>query len=107
MASKWDNMKSLAEIRADHDIDEASVAAQRELLEAEIALHALRERRGVSQAKVAEALCVSRPRVSTIEHAGEDLRVSTIGRYVGALGGRLELHAVFDDEDGVTVIKSF
>jgi transcriptional regulator with XRE-family HTH domain len=93
-------MKTLAEIRAQRpSVTDADIAAERDALIAEIALHALREHRGVSQERVAEALHVSRPRVSTIERAGEDLRISTIARYVRALGGRLEVRAVFDDED--------
>jgi DNA-binding XRE family transcriptional regulator len=92
--------KTLAEIRAQRPrVTDEAINAQRELIQAEIALHTLRERRGVSQAAVADSLSVSRPRVHAIERSGDDLRLSTIDRYVQALGGRLEVHAVFDDED--------
>jgi hypothetical protein len=92
--------KTLAEVRAarPHITDE-QIAAEREIVRAELALHSLRERRGVSQTAVAEAMAVARPRVHAIERAGEDLRLSTIERYVQALGGRLEMHAVFFDDD--------
>jgi DNA-binding XRE family transcriptional regulator len=92
--------KTLKEIRAARpSVTDEDIARERALLEAELALHDLRERRGMTQDAVAQAMRVARPRVSTIEHAGEDLRLSTLERYVQALGGRLEIHAVFDDED--------
>jgi len=37
-------------------------------------------------------------RVSKFEHA-DDVRISTLRQYLEALGARLELVAVFDDED--------
>jgi hypothetical protein len=36
--------------------------------------------------------------ISKLEHS-EDVRVSTLRQYLDALGARLELVAVFDDED--------
>jgi transcriptional regulator with XRE-family HTH domain len=73
------------------------VRAYRRLMDAEVALNELRLRRGLSQAQVAQALEVSQPNVSRIE-SEEDLYLSTLARYVAALGGRLEVNAVFDDE---------
>ncbi|MCK9248563.1 MAG: helix-turn-helix transcriptional regulator [Solirubrobacteraceae bacterium] len=94
--------KTLAEIRAQRTITpqmREQIAEERELLSAEIALHDLRERAGVSQSDLAERLQISRPRVSAIERNGEDLRLSTIGRYVEALGGRMRLVATINGED--------
>jgi DNA-binding XRE family transcriptional regulator len=67
-------------------------------MQLEIALADLRESRGVSQSAVAEILETSRPNVSRIEKEA-DVRLSTLERYVEALGGKLEIHAVFDDTD--------
>jgi DNA-binding XRE family transcriptional regulator len=67
-------------------------------MQLEIALAELRELRGVSQSAVAEILETSRPNVSRIEKE-TDVRLSTLERYVEALGGKLEIHAVFDDTD--------
>jgi DNA-binding XRE family transcriptional regulator len=67
-------------------------------MQLEISLAELREARGVSQAAVAEILETSRPNVSRIEKE-IDVRLSTLERYVEALGGKLEIHAVFDDTD--------
>lgn len=74
------------------------VETMKRAMRLEIALAAVRERRGVSQATVAEELGTSRPNVSRIE-SEVDVRLSTLERYVEALGGQLEIHAVFDDED--------
>ncbi len=63
-----------------------------------IALHELREQRGASQSTVAEALGTSRPNIGRIEKEA-DVRLSTLERYVEALGGKVEIHAVFEDAD--------
>lgn len=60
-------------------------------------LAALREARGFTQARLAGELGVSQPNVSKIE-GKEDLQLSTLLSYVAALGGRLEMRAVFPDE---------
>lgn len=67
-------------------------------MQLEIALAELREMRGISQSAVAEILATSRPNVSRIEKE-TDVRLSTLERYVEALGGKLEIHAVFEDSD--------
>jgi len=67
-------------------------------MQLEIALAELREARGASQTQVADALGTSRPNVGRIEKE-VDVRLSTLERYVEALGGKLEIHAVFDDAD--------
>jgi hypothetical protein len=41
---------------------------------------------------------VTQSAISKLEHA-DDVRVSTLRQYLEALGARLELVAVFDDED--------
>jgi DNA-binding XRE family transcriptional regulator len=67
-------------------------------MQLEIALAELRELRGATQAEIAGTLGTSRPNVSRIEKE-TDVRLSTLERYIEALGGKLELHAVFDDAD--------
>jgi DNA-binding XRE family transcriptional regulator len=62
-----------------------------------LALAELRAERGVSQRQVAGALGVSQANISRIEHE-EDVYLSTLRRYVAALGGELEVSAVFPDE---------
>jgi predicted transcriptional regulator len=67
-----------------------------ELRRGEMNLGDVRRARGISQAEMADALEVSQPNMSRIEQQ-DDIRLSTLGRYIAALGGRLEVRAVFDD----------
>jgi len=66
-------------------------------MRAELRLGELRVRRGLSQANIADALAVSQPNVSRIEQE-DDVYLSTLARYVAALGGHLEVQAVFPEE---------
>ncbi len=75
----------------------AQVEEEKRIMDAILILHELREKMGVSQEELARALAASQANVSRTEHKG-DLYVSTIGKYVEALGGTLELHAVFPDQ---------
>ena len=52
----------------------------------------------MTQAKLAEASGVNQGEVSKIEHR-TDLYLSTLAEYVKALGGRLEIRAVFTDRE--------
>jgi DNA-binding XRE family transcriptional regulator len=60
-------------------------------------LAALRAERGVSQRAIAAELGVSQANISRIEHE-EDIYLSTLRRYVTALGGELEISAIFPDQ---------
>ncbi|TMC47610.1 MAG: helix-turn-helix domain-containing protein [Chloroflexi bacterium] len=62
----------------------------------------LRRALGVSQEQLAEQLSVSQANVSRVERQ-EDLYISTLRNYVGALGARLEIRAVFDDGQVVQI----
>ena len=60
----------------------------------------LAERRttlGLTQADVAERMGITKSRVSQIER-GEVSTVDVIARYVRAIGGQLQLSAVFENE---------
>jgi transcriptional regulator with XRE-family HTH domain len=72
-------------------------------VELDVALHELRERRGITQEQVAARLETSRPNVSRIERE-VDMRMSTLQRYVEALGGELELIARFPDGESRTLL---
>jgi predicted transcriptional regulator len=69
----------------------------RRLMDAVVSLDRLREERGLTQVEVANLLEVTQGNISRLEHAS-DLYLSTLSRYVEALGGHLELTAVFPDE---------
>lgn len=57
----------------------------------------LREARGVTQEQIAHAWERSQSNVSQVEHR-DDIYLSTLRSYVEALGGRLEINAVFPDQ---------
>lgn len=64
----------------------------------EIRLFQLRRSEAVSQVELAGRLDITQGAISKLEHS-EDVRVSTLRQYLDALGARLELVAVFEDED--------
>lgn len=71
----------------------------------EIGLYELRRSLKVSQSELAVSLEVTQSAISQLERA-EDLKVSTLSNYLECLGARLELVAVFnDDEDRVVPIR--
>lgn len=74
----------------------ARIAERKRAIEDALLLADLRGQAGLTQREMAEVLNVSQSRVSKIEHA-EDLYISTLRSYVAALGGHLEINAVFAD----------
>jgi DNA-binding XRE family transcriptional regulator len=99
------NHRTWKEVRAERiktPKDEARVEAAKAELVAEVRAHRLAELRkqhGFTQHDLADALHVSQARISKMEQ-GELNRteLSTIRRYVEALGGKLEIVADFGDE---------
>ena len=61
-------------------------------------LEELRKARQMTQAGLAETLGVNQGEVSKIEHR-TDLYLSTLAGYIEALGGKLEIRAVFPDRE--------
>lgn len=70
-----------------------------------IGLHDLREALGRTQAGIAQGLGVSQPYVAKLEKRG-DMSISTLAAYMQALGGRLEIRAVFPEHPEDNVILS-
>lgn len=69
----------------------------------ELVLRELRTLRGATQQDVADSMVTTQSAVARLE-AQDDVRVSTLGRYVTALGGRLRLVADFaDGEQPITL----
>jgi len=61
-------------------------------------LRGLREARGLTQSEMADRLDVRQVSVSRME-ARSDVRVSTLRSVIEAMGGRLEIRAVFPDAE--------
>ncbi|MHB1526305.1 MAG: XRE family transcriptional regulator [Candidatus Dormibacteria bacterium] len=70
---------------------------EREFVKTIIGLTAIREARGATQQQVADAWEVSQANVSQIERTS-DIYLSTLRKYISALGGRVEIRAIFPDE---------
>jgi len=61
-------------------------------------LKALRQDRNFSQAQLAELMGIRQASVSKIENQ-DDMRLSTLRKYVEALGGELEIRVRFQEQD--------
>ena len=72
---------------------EAEVA--KELLEMD--LREIRELAGKTQSEIADETGLTQAEISRFERR-EDFRLSTLKRYVEALGGELEIYATFGDK---------
>lgn len=79
------------------------LAALREETLAEIGLYELRRALERSQTDLAGELGISQSAISQLEHS-DDLKLSTLRKYLEHLGARLELLAIFEDEDEDHVI---
>lgn len=68
----------------------------------ELALRDLRKALGRTQVEVARRLRISQVTLSDTERRG-DVMLSTLRKYVGALGGKLELVARFPDRTAIRI----
>ncbi len=73
------------------------IEARKEGLRDAIKIGKLRERREQTQAGLAQVLGTSQANVSRMERSSNPY-LETLADFVGALGGRLEIRAVFEDE---------
>src|ERR1035438_9646255 len=62
----------------------------------EMPIHELRAARRLTQQQLAQTLGMTQPAVSQIEHS-TDLYLTTLENFVEAMGGHLEVFAVFHD----------
>jgi transcriptional regulator with XRE-family HTH domain len=77
------------------DIERERVDAVHEIVSYQ--LGELRKAIGITQTELARLLGLSQPTISKLEGHQQSEKISTLKAYVEALGGRLELSAVFDD----------
>jgi len=73
------------------------VDARTEGIRAAMKLSDLRKRRKMTQVALAEVLKTTQANVSRIERSRNPY-LETLEDFVGALGGRLEVNVIFDDE---------
>ena len=89
---KWSEIKNKMSPERKARVD---AAVRRELIAME--LRELRQEAGKTQAEVAEIAEMTQAELSKFERRDDHL-ISTLRRYVNALGGRLEVVAVFDNK---------
>jgi hypothetical protein len=100
MTKNYRALQTELEARPDHD-ERMAVARARLAKEDEAYfrhLHELRRARQMTQVALSQRLNMVQPSVSRLERQ-TDMYVNTLRRYIEALGGRLEIRAVFDDLD--------
>src|ERR1700693_5863201 len=100
MAKKFTDLlnKMSPEARAEVDRDVRRMIA-------EMPLHRLRNARELTQENLAQVLGLKQGDISKMERRG-DMYVSTLASYVKAMGGTLEIRAVFPD-GGIVKINQF
>ncbi|MGH2534443.1 MAG: helix-turn-helix domain-containing protein [Thermomicrobiales bacterium] len=84
---------------------EARINEYKRAMDDVLRLAELRNQHGKTQTQLAETMGVSQARVSQIESA-ENPYLETLREYVEALGGELEVRAVFPDETVTLVVPT-
>ncbi|HET8980869.1 MAG TPA: hypothetical protein VFN87_22140 [Solirubrobacteraceae bacterium] len=91
-----EGLASWREVRRARPLNERRMAMYDRLMEAEARLEDVRRRRGVSDTALGDAIESSEAEEAA---SGEGtVYLSALSRYVAALGGRLDIIAVFGDE---------
>ena len=84
--------KTLQEMLAERSEDsQARIQQLADQLLLENQLHRLREELEISQKELAQTLGIKQPSLSAIENRGHDLKISTMKKYVEAMGGKLRI----------------
>ncbi len=85
-------MATLKELMAQQSAEsQERIAAKVDVIRRIVALNQLREELNISQTELAAAMGVKQPTVAKIEQPGNDPRLSTLKRYVSALGGQMSI----------------
>ena len=93
MAHKWSEL----EVKMGPERVAASRARAKKMIE-EMPLQQLRNARAMTQVRLAEILKMDQGNISKLENR-TDMYLSTLRSYVEAMGGSLEIRAVFPDGD--------
>ena len=84
--------KTLTEMLASRSADsQQRIKDMADELMLEVRLHAVREELEVSQVELASALGITQPAIVAMEQRGSDVKLSTMKRYVEAMGGKLRV----------------
>jgi ribosome-binding protein aMBF1 (putative translation factor) len=99
MAKKFEHLRSKMSPEAQAMADKKAQA-----MLAEMPLNELRQARGLSQKKLAEALHIQQPAIAKMERR-TDMYISTLRSHIEAMGGKLEVLASFPE--GTVKINNF
>jgi ribosome-binding protein aMBF1 (putative translation factor) len=99
MAKKFEHLRSKMSPEAQAMVDKKARA-----MLAEMPLNELRQARGLSQKKLAEALHIQQPAIAKMEKR-TDMYISTLRSHIEAMGGKLEVLASFPE--GTVKINNF
>ena len=89
--------KKFADLRAKMSPEsQARAQVRAQAMLAEMPLNELRQARGLSQKMLAEVLHVQHPSVAKMEKR-TDMYVSTLRSYIQAMGGQLQVKAIFPE----------
>ena len=94
--------RSFDQLRASTLERQERVAACERSLRTALHLRALRTRSGITQLQLAERMAVSQEFVSKLER-GTDPRLSSITRYVKAMGGEVKIVVAMPNQEPVVV----
>jgi len=84
--------KTLQEMLAERSLDsQARIKLLAEQLLLENQLSRIREELEISQKELAQTMGIKQPSLSAIENRGNDLKISTMKKYVEAMGGKLRI----------------
>jgi DNA-binding XRE family transcriptional regulator len=97
--TKWSELKAQMSPEM-----QAELARQREQMIAEMPLEHLRAARQLTQTNLAQVLGVNQSAISKLEKRS-DMYLSTLRSYIEAMGGTLDIQAVFPD--GAVRIEMF
>lgn len=92
---KWADLRHQMSAEALREVEER-------VNRAAVHLDQIRRARGMTQVTLASAMGVSQAQIAKVEREA-DLYVSTLRRFVEAMGGKLELVARFPDGESVAV----
>lgn len=92
-------------LREEMDRRDPSARARVEAVKREMELAELRESLNVTQKELAAVLDVTQGNVSRIERR-DDVYLSTLSSYLAALGGRLEVSAIFPDRTVILTVPA-
>ncbi|WP_372613382.1 helix-turn-helix domain-containing protein [Halomonas sp.] len=76
-------------------VEAARTQAEQEIFEWRLAR--LREQLELSQLELASLMGISQPSIANLEHRGTEIKLSTLKRYIEAMGGKLTIDVELPD----------